>query len=219
MGSDVSLNLGPYFNPAAGLDQEQKEAFAKELVNFLQRVFNLNTLHEVFRNTVEAMYWFGADSYNFQYFYRNTEKWANDLTGFNPATSDPLAAFVLGAAIDIGLGCILGNLIAATKTGTGGVYDLTTSSGKYVGQSKNFIQRITQHFSKNGKLTGQTLMDDVYNAMPGSTKLEREVYEQFLINKYGGPSNMINKVNPMGGRMDTFYNMIDDVITKYNLPK
>ncbi len=108
---------------------------------------------------------------------------------------------------------------ATSKTSTGGVYDLTTSSGKYVGQSKNFMQRIMQHFSKNGKLNGQTLIDDVYNAMPGSTKLEREVYEQFLINKYGGPSNMINKVNPMGGRMDTFYNMIDDVITKYNLPQ
>ena len=55
--------------------------------------------------------------------------------------------------------------------------------------------------------------------MPGSTKLEQEVYEQYLIIKNGGPINLLNTRNPMGGRMDTYYEMIDGVISKYNLTK
>lgn len=54
--------------------------------------------------------------------------------------------------------------------------------------------------------------------MPGSTQLEREVYEQYLISKSGIPS-LINEKNPMGGRMDQFYKLIDIVINKYNLPR
>ncbi|WP_062055788.1 hypothetical protein [Aquimarina longa] len=48
--------------------------------------------------------------------------------------------------------------------------------------------------------------------MKGSTKQEREIYEQFIIlEKYGGDisrkgskgfHNLLNKVNPVGGRYD-----------------
>lgn len=40
--------------------------------------------------------------------------------------------------------------------------------------------------------------------MEGSTKLEQEVYEQYKIITNDGIENLLNKVNPMGGRMDKF---------------
>ena len=57
--------------------------------------------------------------------------------------------------------------------------------------------------------------------MPGSDKLEREIYEQYLITKYGGPKGgeLLNQVNPMGGRMEKYAEKIEEVITKYNLPR
>lgn len=54
--------------------------------------------------------------------------------------------------------------------------------------------------------------------MPGSSRLQREVYEQFLIQRYG-LQNLLNKRNPLGGRMDIYERMIDDVIEKFNLPR
>jgi hypothetical protein len=54
--------------------------------------------------------------------------------------------------------------------------------------------------------------------MPGSSKLEREVYEQYLILKNGGTKMLINERNPMGGRMDLYYQLIKDVVFKYSLP-
>jgi len=60
----------------------------------------------------------------------------------------------------------------------------------------------------------------VFNAMPGSTKLEREVYEQYLIRgARDAGTKILNKVNPMGRRMDLYYKMIDNVIEKFNLPR
>jgi hypothetical protein len=107
----------------------------------------------------------------------------------------------------------------AAKTGEG-VYDLGTTLGKYVGQSKGIMGRVTSHFAKGGKLSKGELNHAVYHSMPGSTKLQREVYEQFLIIKYGGPKGgqILNKVNPMGGRMDLYNSMIKDVIKQFNLP-
>lgn len=55
--------------------------------------------------------------------------------------------------------------------------------------------------------------------MKGSTKLEREVYEQYRIDQAGGVRNLQNVRNPMGGRMDTYHKMIDKVIAKYYLPR
>jgi RHS repeat-associated protein len=100
-----------------------------------------------------------------------------------------------------------------------GVYDLGSTLGKYVGHSKNIPNRIIQHFAKKGKLKGSELQNAVYHSMPGSTKLQREVYEQYLIDKYGGVEQLINRRNPMGGRMKLYNSMIDDVIKQYNLPR
>lgn len=74
------------------------------------------------------------------------------------------------------------------------------------------------HFGADGKLAETELMDEVFHSMPGSTKLQREVYEQYLIENHdlGG---LINKVNPMGGRMKLYKSMIEDVIKTFNLPK
>ncbi len=99
-----------------------------------------------------------------------------------------------------------------------GVYDLGTSLGRYVGQSNNIPRRILQHFSKGGKLFNTELKDAVFHSMPGSTKLEREVYEQYLIDKVG-IKHLINARNPMGGRRELYDKMIENVINKYNLPK
>ncbi|MEQ3498897.1 hypothetical protein ABMY20_03965 [Tenacibaculum sp. SSH1-16] len=71
--------------------------------------------------------------------------------------------------------------------------------------------------------------------MSGSTKLEREMYEQFVIlRKYDGKINpaknslakLLNKVNPVGGRfklnspegLKDFYDKAEKVAKKYNLP-
>jgi peptidoglycan/xylan/chitin deacetylase (PgdA/CDA1 family) len=72
--------------------------------------------------------------------------------------------------------------------------------------------------------------------MKGSTKLEREMYEQFVIlKKYGGDitkkgskeiHKLLNKVNPVGGRYDLatdigkekFTEEAMKVAKKYNLP-
>ena len=107
---------------------------------------------------------------------------------------------------------------AVQETAKEGVYVITTRSGRYVGQSKNFLKRLAQHFGKGGKLSGQQLEKALLHEMPGSTKLEREVYEQYLIDKHG-IDNLINAVNPMGGRRELFNQMIDGVIEKFGLPK
>ena len=102
-----------------------------------------------------------------------------------------------------------------------GVYVITTRSGRYIGQTKNFIKRLAQHFGKGGKLSQETLEKVLLHEMPGSTKLEREVYEQYLITNAGGPKGgeLLNAVNPMGGRMEQYSNMIEGVIKKFDLPK
>ncbi len=100
-----------------------------------------------------------------------------------------------------------------------GVYDLVVKHGDdiqgYVGQSKDVFTRISNHFKKtlktSGKLSHTTKEGaEIIHKMPKSTKLEREMYEQFVIlEKYGGDitkkgSNelhkLINKVNPVGGK-------------------
>jgi RHS repeat-associated protein len=103
-----------------------------------------------------------------------------------------------------------------------GVYDVNTSEGKYVGQTgQGYLKRLAQHFGKGGKLSFTQFEDGIFHDMDGSTKPEREVYEQYLITKYGGPKGniLLNQRNPMGGRMDTYNKMIKNVIKKYNLPQ
>jgi hypothetical protein len=100
-----------------------------------------------------------------------------------------------------------------------GVYNITTKAGgRYIGQSGNIATRIIQHFKYGGKLSTTQLKNGTYYAMRGSTKLEREVYEQYLISKYG-VNNLLNIKNPMGGRMQQYNQMINGVIQKYGLPK
>ncbi len=71
--------------------------------------------------------------------------------------------------------------------------------------------------------------------MPGSTKKQREIYEQYVILKKYGENwkdpvlkKLINKVNPVGGRfdlksekgLDEFYKYVEEkIFTKWDLPK
>jgi|GEM_PF-1290312 len=107
---------------------------------------------------------------------------------------------------------------AAINPNAPGVYDMTPSSGRYIGQSQNMGSRIASHFRPSGKFGNQTAGGLNYYEMPGSTKLEREVYEQYRI-KQAGIDNLQNIRNPMGGRVDLYDQMIDDIIDKYNLPR
>ncbi|MDX8552521.1 hypothetical protein MK851_02650 [Tenacibaculum sp. 1B UA] len=123
-----------------------------------------------------------------------------------------------------------------------GVYDLIVKNGDdiqgYVGQSGNVFQRFTQHFNpKRGKLLHNVVESgSVIHKMKGSTKLEREIYEQYIIlEKYGGDitkkgsselHKLLNKVNPVGGRFklntdagkELFNEKALEVAKKYNLP-
>lgn len=102
-----------------------------------------------------------------------------------------------------------------------GVYLLNTTLGKYIGQSKDVIARVENHFSIQGKLAlqGAEKLGERLFSMSGSTKIEREAYEQYLILKNGTVDNLLNVRNPMGGRMQEFNEMIDNVISKYDLPR
>ncbi|ELY2018303.1 hypothetical protein SL053_002223 [Flavobacterium psychrophilum] len=126
-----------------------------------------------------------------------------------------------------------------------GVYDLMVKHGDdiqgYVGRSKDVFTRIANHFKKTlkteGKLAHTTKeATEIIHKMPGSTKLEQEMYEQFVIlKKYGGDittkgssklHKLINKVNPVGGRYklgtkageDAFLEEALKIAKKYKLP-
>ncbi len=122
-----------------------------------------------------------------------------------------------------------------------GVYDLIVKHADdvdqaYVGQSKNVYKRMKHHFGKSGKLKStQEVLHGVTHKMKGSTKTEREIYEQFIIlEKYGGIikdksifKKLLNKVNPVGGRYDLnsveglkkFKQKAKEIAEKYELPK
>jgi RHS repeat-associated protein len=101
-----------------------------------------------------------------------------------------------------------------------GVYNVTSTGGSYIGQSGNMGARIGNHFNPSGKLGKQGFgkVSEKYYPMPGSTRLQREVYEQYLI-RQTGIDKLINIRNPMGGRMDQYFDMIDGVIRQFNLPR
>ncbi|HIP48079.1 MAG TPA: GIY-YIG nuclease family protein [Lutibacter sp.] len=117
------------------------------------------------------------------------------------------------------------NRIKKNRQKVEGVYDLIVKNGDdingYVGQSNDMFKRIKKHFlSKKGKLKHTTLENPpIFHQMKGSTKFEREMYEQFVIlEKYSGNltkrgvniagknrtgiGKLFNKVNPVGGRFD-----------------
>lgn len=121
-----------------------------------------------------------------------------------------------------------------------GVYDLMVRNGNdikgYVGHSSDVPNRIANHFKKNGKLKNTiSEVPEIIYKMPKSTKLERDINEQFVIyRKYGMEINpdknpvakLLNKVNPVGGRYDLksqkgikeFLKKAEEVAKKYKLP-
>jgi len=82
-------------------------------------------------------------------------------------------------------------------------------------------KRLIQHFKMGGKLSKETLKKVLGHEVLAFSKLERIVYEQYIITKYGGPKGgeLLYQVNPMGGRMKEYADMIEEVITKHNLPR
>lgn len=79
----------------------------------------------------------------------------------------------------------------------GGVYTLVDEKGivRYVGQTKDFIRRLGEHFDDpvKNKLT-------FVRGMKSADKATRLVEEQRLINLYGGPKGgqLLNKINAIG---------------------
>ena len=99
-----------------------------------------------------------------------------------------------------------------------GVYDGMPSGGRYIGQGKNMESRYDSHFRPSGKFPDQAPGDVDFYRMPGSTRLQREAYEQYRIDK-AGIDNLQNIRNPMGGRRDLYERMIEEVIRIFNLPR
>ncbi len=111
-----------------------------------------------------------------------------------------------------------------------GVYDLIIKNQDdlaqaYVGQSKKVTKRLKQHSGKKGFLEEtQEVLHGTIHKMPGSIKKEREIYEQFIIlQKYGGDitkkgsgkfHQLLNKVNPVGGRYNLNTKVGRDELTK-----
>ena len=115
---------------------------------------------------------------------------------------------------------LIGRFGAREAVTTGrGVYRATTTAGDYIGQSVEMGARVESHFSNSGKLVKAGRQTEEFFSMPGSSKLEREVYEQYLIRESGGVGNLINIRNPMGGRMDKYFEMYNEVIVRYRLPR
>ncbi len=123
--------------------------------------------------------------------------------------------------------------------GQEGVYDLIIKNSEdikgYIGQSKSIVDRINKHFGKRGKLKEFVKVgDEILYKMPKSIKKEREIYEQYVIlKKYGEDwkkvGDLLNKVNPVGGRFDLksvkgrdeFYKYVEEkILSKWSdLPK
>ncbi len=158
------------------------------------------------------------------------------------------AALSFAAAVPfVGAAATAGKIAKKVKKGVDkakgqeGVYDLIIKNADdleqaYVGQSKNIVKRLKQHFGKSGKLGQKTeeVIGGILHKMKGSTKLEREIYEQFIIReKYDGIvkdksifKKLLNKVNPVGGRFNLktpeglaqFNEKAIEIAKKYNLP-
>lgn len=151
------------------------------------------------------------------------------------ASAIPLVGSVIGGAKIIKKTVKILDKIEDNK----GVYDLVVKHGDdiqgYVGQSKNVFTRISKHFSKTGKLS-HTVKEgaEIIHKMKGSTKLEREMYEQYIIlKKYDGKLSkgekheyLLNKVNPVGGRYnlknplerEKFMEEAIEIAKKFDLP-
>ncbi len=146
--------------------------------------------------------------------------WASGFTAAGLYTATQLAAAEATPLIAgfLGIGAVgsASGLVGEAEAAPG-VYDLEMAEGRYIGQSVNIFRRIGQHFGLGGKLSGLTRTNSRFYYMPGSTKLEREVYEQYLIDK-ANINKLLNIVNPMGGRRALYESLKNAVINKFNLP-
>ncbi len=157
------------------------------------------------------------------------------------------AALSFAAAVPfVGAAATVGKFAKKTKKAIDraqdnkGVYDLIVKNGEdikgYIGQSENVVTRMRRHFGKSGKLNKFTKVgNEILYKMPGSTKKEREVYEQYIIlKKYGvdwkNPQfkKLLNRVNPVGGRFnlktpegrEVFYEYVEEnIFSRWDLPK
>jgi RHS repeat-associated protein len=170
----------------------------------------------------------GAGFYGSSEIYHAVQKNAGDnnpymytkdeMEKYGLITSGVVVGFMaLPIVAELGAVAAIEGAVVEESAATEGVYDVLSSGGRYIGQSKNMFTRVFSHF-KDGKLSSFTKIAEKFYRMAGSTKKEREVYEQYRIIQEG-ISNLRNVRNPMGGRMDQYSKMIEEVIRKYNLPK
>ncbi len=80
-----------------------------------------------------------------------------------------------------------------------GTYKFMVGTRKYVGRSVNVARRFAEH-NRYWTGKGQAMTDIVFHRMPNSTIWEQRVFEQRLIDKYGGVKSdfLLNKINSIG---------------------
>ncbi len=80
-----------------------------------------------------------------------------------------------------------------------GTYEFMVGTRKYVGRSVNVARRLAEH-NRYWTGKGQAMTDIVFHRMPNSTIWEQRVFEQRLIDKYGGVKSdfLLNKINSIG---------------------
>jgi len=84
-----------------------------------------------------------------------------------------------------------------------GVYIAESNSGRYVGQSGQISTRLETHATNSRFGAGSTeAASDAMRLSVAGGRTSREVAEQRILNSMGGPNspNVLNRVNPVGGR-------------------
>jgi RHS repeat-associated protein len=111
--------------------------------------------------------------------HKGTKATAKAL-GASNKNAERIATVADLSTIILGNGAAIKNLLKSGKkaiTEGAGVYNLLTSGGRYIGQSKNFLKRVANHFASGGKLSNFTKITQEFHLMEKSTKYERELYE------------------------------------------
>ena len=86
--------------------------------------------------------------------------------------------------------------ILAGKTGKGGIYEITTSAGRYVGETHRFTSRFSGNLSIHNSKGAVT---SIKRWRVKGDLAKRQTAEQARINMRG-IQNLLNKKNPTGGR-------------------
>jgi RHS repeat-associated protein len=112
-----------------------------------------------------------------------------------------------GVARDVGLAAATGGVafarggasrILAGGTGRGGIYEITTTAGRYVGETHKFTSRFKNGLGiHNSKGVVQTIKRWAVRG-DKSAVTTRQIAEQARIDKLGGIKNLLNKLNPIG---------------------